>query len=222
MRILIVEDDPTQAAILTHALNKPGYTLVHEKDGKRADHLLTVYEFDVVILDMGLPSMDGADILRRLRHRKNNVPVLILTSRDEVEDRVRGLDMGADDYLTKPFDIHELEARIRSLIRRGHASSSAQLQIGPLSLDTVGRIATLEGKNLELSGRELNMLELLMLSAGRIVSKERLSDQLSGLDDLVSDNAIEVYMSRLRKHLKPGGIQIKTLRGQGYMLEKQQ
>ncbi len=221
MRILVVEDDPAQVAILSHAFDKPGYTVVHEKDGKRADHLLSVYEFDVVILDMGLPSMDGAEVLRRLRHRKNNVPVLILTARDEVEDRVRGLDMGADDYLTKPFDILELEARVRSLIRRGHAGSGAELQVGTLKLDTVGRLATLNGEALDLSARELNMLEVLMLSAGRIVSKERLSEQLSGLGDLVSDNAIEVYMSRLRKHLKASDISIRTVRGLGYMLEKQ-
>ena len=194
---------------------------MHERDGKRADHLLISHEFDVVILDMGLPGMDGAEILRRLRHRKNNVPVLILTARDEVEDRVCGLDMGADDYLTKPFDIQELEARVRSLIRRGHSGGGAQLQVGLLKLDTAGRLATLNGQTLELSARELNVLELLMLSAGRVVSKERLCEQISGLGDLVSDNAIEVYMSRLRKHLKDGGINIRTLRGLGYMLEKQ-
>ncbi len=221
MRILIVEDDPSQVAILFHAFNKPGYTVMHENDGKRADHLLAVHEFDVVILDMGLPGMDGVDVLRRLRHRKNNVPVLILTARDEVQDRVLGLDMGADDYLTKPFDVSELEARVRSLIRRGHSGSGAKLQVGALSLDTVGRLATLDGQPLELSARELNVLEVLVLNAGRVVSKERLSEQLSGLGDLVSDNAVEVYMHRLRKHLKDGGIQIRTMRGLGYMLEKQ-
>lgn len=221
MRILVVEDDPLQAEVLFHAFHKPGYTVMHENNGKRADHLLAVHEFDVVILDMGLPDMDGADILRRLRHRKNNVPVLILTARDDVQDRVLGLDMGADDYLTKPFDIHELEARIRSLIRRGHSASGAQLQVGSLCLDTVGHLATLNGKALELSARELNVLEILVLRAGRVVSKEHLCEQVSGLGELVSDNAIEVYMSRLRKHLKPGGINIRTLRGLGYMLEKQ-
>ncbi len=221
MRILIVEDDPSQVAILFHAFNKPGYTVMHENDGKRADHLLAVHEFDVVILDMGLPGMDGVDVLRRLRHRKNNVPVLILTARDDVQDRVLGLDMGADDYLTKPFDVSELEARVRSLIRRGHSGSGAQLQVGALSLDTVGRLATLDGQLLELSARELNVLEVLVLNAGRVVSKERLSEQLSGLGDLVSDNAVEVYMHRLRKHLKAGGIHIRTMRGLGYMLEKQ-
>jgi two-component system, OmpR family, response regulator len=221
MRILIIEDDSLQADILFHAFRKPGYTVTHENNGKRADHLLAVHEFDVVILDMGLPDMDGGDILRRLRHRKNNVPVLILTARDDVQDRVRGLDMGADDYLTKPFDINELEARVRSLIRRGHSASGAQLQVGSLCLDTVGRLTTLNGKTLELSARELKVLETLMLRSGRVVSKEHLCELVSGLGELVSDNAIEVYVSRLRKHLKPGGINIRTLRGLGYMLEKQ-
>lgn len=221
MRVLIVEDDPLQADVLFHALRKPGYAVMHENNGKRADNLLAANEFDVVILDMGLPDMDGAEILRRLRHRKNYVPVLILTARDDVQDRVHGLDMGADDYLTKPFDIQELEARVRSLIRRGHSASGSQLQVGLLCLDTVGHLATLNGKALELSARELNVLEVLVLRAGRVVSKAQLCEQVSVLGELVSDNAIEVYMYRLRKHLKSGGINIRTLRGLGYMLEKQ-
>jgi two-component system OmpR family response regulator len=221
MRVLIVEDDPLQADILFHAFHKPGYTVTHENNGKRADHLLSTHEFDVVILDMGLPDMDGADVLLRLRDRKNKVPVLILTARDEVKDRVRGLDMGADDYLTKPFDINELEARVRSLIRRGQSASGAQLQVGALCLDMVGHLATLKGRALELSGREFKVLEILVLRAGRVVSKKQLCEQVSGLGELVSDNAIEVYVYRLRKHLEPGGINIRTVRGLGYMLEKQ-
>ena len=221
MRVLIVEDDPLQADVLFHAFHKPGYTVTHENNGKRADHLLATHEFDVVILDMGLPDMDGIDVLRRMRDRKNNVPVLILTARDEVKDRVRGLDMGADDYLTKPFDINELEARVRSLIRRGQSGSGAQLQVGELCLDMVGHLATLRGKALDLSAREFKVLEILLLRAGRLVSKKQLCEQLSGLGELVSDNAIEVYVYRLRKHLEPGGIHIRTVRGLGYMLEKQ-
>jgi two-component system, OmpR family, response regulator len=221
MRVLIVEDDPLQADILFHAFHKPGYTVTHENNGKRADHLLATHEFDVVILDMGLPDMDGADVLRRLRDRKNKVPVLILTARDEVKDRVRGLDMGADDYLTKPFDINELEARVRSLIRRGQSASGAQLQVGTLCLDMVGHLATLKGRALELSAREFKVLEILVLRAGRVVSKKQLCEQVSGLGELVSDNAIEVYVYRLRKHLESGGINIRTVRGLGYMLEKQ-
>ena len=136
------------------------------------------------------------------------------------EHPVQSLDMGADDYLTKPFDLTELEARVRSLIRRGHTSGGAQLQVGPLSMDTVGHRLTLNGKPLELSAREFNVLEILMLRVGRVVSKEQLCLQLSGLGELVSNNAIEVYIHRLRKNLEPGGIKIRTLRSLGYLMEK--
>lgn len=221
MRVLVVEDDPVLADGLLHVLRQSRYAVTHENNGKRADNLLAVQEFDLVILDMGLPDMDGAEILRRLRHRKKNVPVLILTARDKVQDRVLGLDMGADDYLIKPFDLPELEARVRSLLRRGNSAGGAQLQVGALCLDTVGHRATLDGKPLELSARELNVLEILMLRAGRVVSKEQLAEQLSGLGEEVSDNAIEVYMHRLRKNLKSESVNIRTLRGLGYLLEKQ-
>ena len=221
MRVLVIEDDPVLTEGLLHVLRQSKYVVTHENNGKRADSLLAVQEFDLVILDMGLPDMDGAEILRRLRHRKKKVPVLILTARDNIQDRVLGLDMGADDYLTKPFDLPEMEARVRSLLRRGHSAGGAQLQVGSLCLDTVGHRATLDGKPLELSARELNVLEILMLRAGRIVSKEQLSEQLSGLGEDVSDNAIEVYMHRLRKNLKSGDVNIRTLRGLGYLLEKQ-
>ena len=221
MRVLIVEDDPVLADGLLHVLRQSRYAVTHENNGKRADHLLAVQEFDLVILDMGLPDMDGVEVLRRLRHRKKKVPVLILTARDEVQDRVLGLDLGADDYLTKPFDLPELEARVRSLLRRGQAASGAQLQAGSLCLDTVGHRATLDGKPLELTSRELSVLEILMLREGRVVSKEQLSEQLSGLGEEVSDNAIEVYMHRLRKNLGTGNISIRTVRGLGYLLEKQ-
>lgn len=221
MRVLVIEDDPVLTEGLLHVLRQSKYVVTHENNGKRADSLLAVQEFDLVILDMGLPDMDGAEILRRLRHRKKKVPVLILTARDNVQDRVLGLDMGADDYLTKPFDLPEMEARVRSLLRRGHSAGGAQLQVGSLCLDTVGHRAILDGKPLELSARELNMLEILMLRAGRVVSKEQLGEQLSGWGEEVSDNAIEVYMHRLRKNLKTGDVNIRTLRGLGYLLEKQ-
>lgn len=219
MRVLVIEDDPVLADGLLHILHQSKYTVTHERNGKRADSLLAVQEFDLVILDMGLPDMDGTEVLRRLRHRKNKVPVLILTARDKVQDCVQSLDMGADDYLTKPFDLPELEARVRSLIRRGHSAGGAQLQVGLLSMDTVGQRVTLNGKPLELSAREFNVLEILMLRVGRVVSKEQLCLQLSGLGELVSNNAIEVYIHRLRKNLKPGGIKIRTLRNLGYVME---
>lgn len=221
MRILVVEDDPVLAEGLLHVLRQARYAVTYENNGKRADSLLAAQEFDLVILDMGLPEMDGVEILRRLRHRKKSVPVLILTARDKVQDRVLGLDMGADDYLTKPFDLPELEARVRSLLRRGQSAGGALLQVGTLCMDTVGHRATLDGIPLELSARELSVLEILMLRAGRVVSKEQLGEQLSGLGEEMSDNAIEVYMHRLRKNLNSESIHIRTMRGLGYMLEKQ-
>jgi two-component system OmpR family response regulator len=155
-----------------------------------------------------------------LRHRNVKVPVLILTARDRVEDRVQGLDFGADDYLSKPFDLLELEARVRALLRRGQSASSAQLLIGDLCLDTVGRRAMINGEALDLSARELSVLEVLMLRAGRVVSKELLSDQLSDLGEEMSVNAIEVYVHRLRKKIEAAHVNIRTLRGLGYMMEK--
>ena len=220
MRILIVEDDPILADGLTRILQRHNYVVTHESNGIKADQLLAAQQFELVILDMGLPDMDGAEILGRLRQRKQKVPVLVLTARDKVEDRVKGLDNGADDYLAKPFDLMELEARIRALLRRGQSSGSAMLQMGELCLDTAGHRATLNGEPLELSARELSVLEMLMLRAGRVVSKEVLCEQISALDEEMSLNAIEVYVHRLRKKIEAGSVNIRTLRGLGYLLEK--
>ena len=220
MRILIVEDDPIVADGLMRIMRRHNYAVTHESNGRRADQLLSAQEFELVILDMGLPDMDGAEVLRRLRARNQQVPVLILTARDKVEDRVRGLDYGADDYLAKPFDLLELEARIRALLRRGQSASSALLQVGELCLDTAGHRATLCGEPLELSARELSVLEVLMLRVGRVVSKELLSEQMCALGEEMSVNAIEVYVHRLRKKIETGNVNIRTLRGLGYLLEK--
>ncbi|MFA6920711.1 MAG: response regulator [Gallionella sp.] len=220
MRVLIVEDDPILADGLMRILQRHNYVVTHESNGRRADQLLAVQQFELVILDMGLPDMDGSEILRRLRHRNLKVPVLVLTARDKVEDRVKGLDCGADDYLAKPFDLLELEARIRALLRRGQSASSALLQVGELCLDTAGHRATLNGEMLELSARELSVLEVLMLRAGRVVGKELLAEQMSALGEEMSVNAIEVYVHRLRKKIESGNVNIRTLRGLGYLLEK--
>lgn len=220
MRVLVVEDDPVLADGLIRILQRANHVVTHESNGKRADLYLASNEYELVILDMGLPDMDGTEVLRRLRQRGNKVPVLVLTARDKVEDRVQGLDFGADDYLAKPFDLPELEARIRALLRRGQSASSSILQIGGLSLDTVGRRATLDGVPVELSGRELTVLEMLMLRAGRVVSKELLTEQMSDLGEEMSTNAVEVYVHRLRKKIESENVKIRTLRGLGYMLEK--
>lgn len=219
MHLLLIEDDPVLANGLLQALQRGNFTVTHEASGMRADQLLTTTPFDLVILDMGLPEMDGSEILHRLRQRGSKVPVLVLTARNSLTDRVRGLDYGADDYMSKPFDLRELEARIRALLRRGHASSSNPLQLGGLNVDSDGLSATLNGVQLELWASELDVLKILMSRAGRVVSKEMLCGQLSSPGNEMRVNAVEVCVHRLRKKLDVGGIHIRTLRGLGYMLE---
>ncbi len=220
MRILIVEDDPVLADGLTRSLRESDYAVDCVNDGGAADHVLAAQTYDLVILDLGLPRLDGFEVLRRLRRRGSRVPVLVLTARDSLDERVKGLDLGADDYLTKPFDLPELEARLRALIRRGQSGGGSVLSHGALALDTAGRRATLGGEPLDLSAREFGVLEVLMLRSGRVVNKEQLADQLYGWDEEVGANAIEVYVHRLRRKLEPAGVTIRTIRGLGYLLEK--
>jgi two-component system OmpR family response regulator len=220
MRILIAEDDPVLADGLTRSLHQSDYAVDCVATGDQADHVLLAQNYDLVILDLGLPKLDGFEVLRRLRHRGSKVPVLVLTARDGLDDRVRGLDLGADDYLTKPFDLPELEARVRALIRRGQSGGASVLTHGALQLDTAGRRATLNGASLDLSARELGVLEVLMHRSGRVVNKEQLAEQLYGWDEEVGANAIEVYVHRLRRKLEPAGVVIRTIRGLGYLLEK--
>jgi two-component system OmpR family response regulator len=172
-----------------------------------------------VVLDVGLPGLDGFDILRRLRSRKSAVPVLMLTARDALSDRVRGLDLGADDYVLKPFDLPELEARVRALLRRGQGSSTPDLVYGRLRLDSAGRRLFHDDQPVELSARELAVFELLLLKEGRVVGKEHMTNHLYGWGDEVGPNAIEVYVYRVRKKLEPYGCRIRTIRGMGYLLE---
>lgn len=221
MRILVVEDDTVLAAALTRALNQAAYAVDLVEDGEEANRALSGNsDYDLVVLDIALPKVDGLAVLRRLRDRKSHVPVLILTARDTLEDRVVGLDLGADDYMTKPFDLREFEARVRALIRRGHSLSSNTLTHGRLRFDTAARRLFHDGKPIELPLRELAMIELLMLRQGRVVSKEHMVDHLFGWDDDVGSNAIEVYVHRVRKKLEPLGIDIRTVRGMGYLLDR--
>jgi two-component system OmpR family response regulator len=220
MRILIVEDDPVLADGLTRSLRHADYAVDCVNKGDEADHVLAAQSYDLVILDVGLPGLDGFEVLRRLRRRGGAVPVLVLTARDALPDRVRGLDLGADDYMVKPFDLPELEARVRALIRRGQSGGASLLTHGALVLDTAGRRATLGGEPLDLSARELGVLEVLMMRSGRVVNKEQLAEQLYGWDEEVGANAIEVYVHRLRRKLEPAGVSIRTIRGLGYLLEK--
>lgn len=221
MRILIAEDDAIMADGLTRSLRQSGYVVDRVGTGVEADSAVTRGEFDLLILDLGLPKMGGLEVLRRLRARQSRLPVLILTALDGVNDRVRGLDLGADDYLAKPFALNELEARVRALTRRGAAGVSSVLHHGELSYDQVGRVTEIHGKPLELSARETGVLEILLQRVGRIVSKEQLVERLCEWGEEVSTNAIEVYVHRLRKKLEAGGVRIVTVRGLGYCLEKQ-
>ncbi|HQR60067.1 MAG TPA: response regulator [Methylophilaceae bacterium] len=219
MRILIVEDDPILADGLIRSLGQSGYAVDCAANGERAHTMLKDEVYDLAILDLGLPKMDGLEVLRRLRQRGGQVPVLILTARDGVESRVQGLDLGADDYLTKPFNLVELEARIRALIRRGQLGVNTSLTCGALVFDSAGRRAMLAGHPIELSARELGVLEVLMQRHGRVVNKEQIMEALCSWDEDLGENAIEVYIHRLRKKLETSGVRIRTIRGLGYLLE---
>ncbi|MEN3362794.1 MAG: two-component system, OmpR family, response regulator [Burkholderiales bacterium] len=219
MRILLVEDDEILADALYRALVQSAYAVDLVGNGDEADKALSVQTYDLVVLDVGLPGLDGFDILRRLRSRKSAVPVLMLTARDALSDRVRGLDLGADDYVLKPFDLPELEARVRALLRRGQGSSTPDLVYGRLRLDSAGRRLFHDDQPVELSARELAVFELLLLKEGRVVGKEHMTNHLYGWGDEVGPNAIEVYVYRVRKKLEPYGCRIRTIRGMGYLLE---
>jgi two-component system OmpR family response regulator len=220
MRILVAEDDAVLAEGVIQTLRHSGFAVDWVKNGADADSALATDHFDLLILDLGLPKKSGLDVLRRLRATDSHLPVLILTALDGVSDRVRGLDAGADDYLAKPFDLAELEARVRALTRRGMAGSPTLLQHGSLKYDQIGRVASLNGHPLELSAREVSLLEVFLQRAGRLVSKDQLVSHLCEWGEEVSPNAIEVYVHRLRKKLEPGGVRIVTVRGLGYSMEK--
>lgn len=220
MRILIAEDDTLLADGLSRALRQSGYIVDWAKDGKQADGWLSDQPYDLAILDLGLPGLEGSEILQRLRGRKQRLPVLILSAREALEERVRLLDLGADDYLVKPVALSELEARVRALIRRGRAAPEPMLTLGRLTLDTNGKRAWLDDQPLDLSAREWAALEYLATRANRIVSKEQIMESLYSWEDEITPNAVEKFISRLRVKLEPAGIVIRTVRGLGYYLEK--
>lgn len=205
MRILLVEDNPKLAGTLEEALGQAGFTVDCVHDGHAADLLL---------LDLGLPRLDGLEVLRR-----KPLPVMILTAHGAVEERVRGLNLGADDYLTKPFDLTEVEARARALIRRSHGHERTQLQCGPLHYDGTSGAFTLRGDPLALTGRERAVQEVLMLRDGRAANKAAISEKIFGINESVNADAIEIYVHRLRKKLDGSGVAIVMLRGLGYLLE---
>jgi two-component system OmpR family response regulator len=220
VRILLVEDDEMLADAVARALTQSAHAVDVARDGERADHALATNEYDLVVLDVALPHIDGFEVLRRLRSRRSTVPVLMLTVHDTLQDRVTGLDLGADDYLTKPFHLSELEARVRALIRRANAGASSELIHGRLRLDTVGRRLYCDAQPLELSARELAVIELLLLREGKVVTKQKIVDHLYGWEEASSSNTIEVFVYRLRKKLEASGVDIRTVRGMGYMIER--
>ncbi len=220
MRILVAEDDPLLADGLIRALRVAGYAADRVADGHAAESALLTQHFDLLILDIGLPGLDGFQVLKRARERKIDVPVLILTALDAVENRVRGLDLGADDYLVKPFELTELEARVRALTRRARGNALPVISHGALMFDPRQRIASVHDKPLDLSAREIALLEIFLARAGRVVNKEQIIDLLCQWGEEVSANAVEVYVHRLRKKLEPANVKLTTLRGLGYCLEK--
>ncbi len=220
MRILLAEDDRILADGLYRSFGQNGHATDCVTDGHAADEALQKNVYDLVVLDIGLPGRDGFQILSNLRQRRSDIPVLLLTARDTVEDRVTGLDLGADDYLTKPFSLQELEARIRALIRRRHGITDPIITYGPLRFDVSGKRATVNGTPLDLSAKEIAVLEILLLRAGRVVKKEHLIEKIYNWDKAIGQNAVEVCVHRLRKKLEPSGINIRTVRGLGYLLDK--
>ncbi|QNK71903.1 response regulator [Variovorax sp. PAMC28562] len=216
MRLLVVEDDPMIGRAIRQGLVAAGYAVDWAEDGRIAELALANGVYDLVVLDLGLPARDGMTVLEELRRSGNHVPVIIVTARDAVDQRIAGLNAGADDYLLKPFDLDELIARVRALLRRRAGVGSSLLTAGALSLDTVRKSVTKEGAPVSLSVREFALLEVLMQQPGAVLSREKLEESIYGWDDDIGSNAIEVHLHNLRKKL--GAQAIVNVRGVGYRL----
>ena len=219
MRILIVEDDAVLANGIMQSLTQARHAVDHVSDGAKAYAMVQTTLYDLVILDLGLPNMDGLEVLKKLRQDRNKVAVMILTARDAIESRVKGLDLGADDYITKPFHLDEFEARVRALIRRGQLGNNLPLTCANLTLDVQGKTAMFLEQPIALSAREFALLEVFMSRQNKVVNKEQLLETLCNWETDIGDNAIEVYVHRLRKKIDPTGVRIRTIRGLGYLLE---
>jgi len=220
MRILLVEDNLSLADWMARTLRRDRFSIDCAHDGADADHLLHTQVYDLVILDLSLPKLGGHEVLKRLRARHNNVPVLILTATNTVEGRILGLNEGADDYMAKPFDVNELEARIRAILRRANGNKNPVVECGALRYDSNTRMFALGDKALALTPREHAVLEALIAKLGKTVSKQSLADSLFAMQDSAAPDAIEIYVSRLRKKLEHSDAAIITLRGLGYLLRQ--
>jgi two-component system response regulator QseB len=219
MRILLVEDDALLGDGLKAALKQEGYAVDWAQDGEEGDLALRTEPYDIVVLDLGLPGLSGLEVLDAVRKRGSDVPVLVLTAQDTSKDRVKGLDLGADDYMVKPFSIDELCARIRSVLRRAHGRSTPMLTHGDLVMDVSGRTVALDGENMELSAKEFAVLHQLLENQGRVISKGRLEEGMYDWESELESNAVEVYVHHLRKKL--GKDLIRTIRGVGYVIDKE-
>lgn len=219
MRFAVVEDNETLANGIAHQLRDQGHAVDVLNDGAEALDFLRQDSADILILDVNLPSMSGFEILRALRNADNSMPVIMLTARGDLKDRVTGLDAGADDYLIKPFDMEELDARIRALIRRKPLEGGSITQVGDLSYDRAGRRLQIAGADVPLTQRELAVFECLFERASQIVSKTQIADHLYGIGAEVEERVVEVYISRLRKKLVDGDVKIRAARGLGYMMD---
>lgn len=218
MRILLVEDDPLLGDGIHAGLRQQDYNVEWLRDGESAAIALLQEDYDLVVLDLGLPKKNGLEVLRQVRAKGRAMPVLILTAQGEIENRVAGLDAGADDYLTKPFDIDELYARIRALIRRAGGRAQPRIRYGDIELDPAAHSVTRDGEVVPLSRREFSVLLELMENQGRVLSRSRLEQGLYGMDEEVESNAVEVHIHHLRKKL--GSELIRTIRGVGYMIDR--
>jgi len=221
-RILMIEDDPALGRGVCTLLRASGHTVDWAEDGETGLMMAQSEPFAAIVLDLGLPDISGLEVLRRLRREKNATPILILTARDGLHDRVTGLDAGADDYLLKPFEPIELEARLRALLRRSSGEASSTVIIGNMEIDYARHVVAIAGRPVELRRREWAVLERLVAKVGKVVPKERLNAEVFGFDEPVAPNAIEVYVARLRKKLEPDGPIIRTIRGLGYVLDAEE
>jgi DNA-binding response OmpR family regulator len=222
MRLLLIEDETALLDLIQRSLVRAGFTVDMAGTAEEARDALAASRYDAMVLDLGLPDEDGLAILRELRARRDSTPVLILTARDGVDDRVAGLNSGADDYLLKPFAIDELIARLKALLRRPNGALGMVLEAGNISFDTIGRSVTIDGRALPLTAREMTLLENLLRRVGRVVPKRHLEERIYGFDDEVTPNSLEVLLHRLRRKLTGNGFsgEIHTVRGVGYLLSE--
>lgn len=220
MRILVVEDDRILGKAISQRISRMGHGLDLAQTGSQANQMLALQTYDLMLLDLNLPDMTGNQVLQRLRKKQSNTPVIVLTARDEIKDRIELLDLGADDYMTKPVDFGELEARCRALLRRSQGQAQNVIEYGNVSLDLQACTVTVDNKMIELKQREFRLLEVLISHTGRVLSKEALIEHLYNFNENPNSSVIEIYVARLRKTLQGSDVQIRTIRGLGYLLEK--